>query len=375
MLRADGLEGVPVLPVSARTGAGLDALRGLLAERVRRREAALARLAADLATAAAGLDAGCGEGAAGRVGRDERRRVVGALGEAAGVPAVVRGVGRAHARRGTLAAGWPFTRWLRRLAPDPVRRLGLGEDRGADARTSLPAPSGAQRGQVASAARTLAAAAAGTLPAPWPALVRRAATTHEAALPDELDRAVRAADLHLTRPRWWALARAVQALLALVVVAGVAWLLVLAAAGWLALGDAVPTPDVRGIPVPTGLLLGGVLGGLALTLLVRVANRAGARRRARAAQRALQANVDAVAQRLVVAPVEAELRTREELCAALATAAGERRRRRRRYLAGLLVASGRTSARALARGRRATISRPRTSGRLSTAGPHATTAS
>jgi GTP-binding protein EngB required for normal cell division len=334
VLRADGLDGVPVLPVSARTGAGLEALRAMLAERVRRREAALARLSADVATAAVGLDAGCAAGAAGRAGRDERRRLAGALGEAAGVPAVVRGVAQAHARRGTLAAGWPFTRWLRRLAPDPLRRLGLGADRTPDARTSLPAPSGAQRGQVSSAARTLAADAAGTLPDPWPGLVRRAATSQEDALPEALDRAVGAADLRLTSPRWWALARALQALLAVVVVIGVVWLLVLAGVGWLRLGDVVPTPDVRGVPVPTGLLLGGVLCGLALTLLVRLLNRAGARRRARAAERALRANVDDVAQRLVIAPVEAELHAREELCSALANAAGERRRRGPRQARG-----------------------------------------
>jgi hypothetical protein len=111
-----------------------------------------------------------------------------------------------------------------------------------------------------------------------------------------------------------------------VVLVGVAWLVLLAVAGWLRVEDAVPTPDVRGIPIPTGLLLGGFLAGLVLTLLVRIVNRAGARRRARAAQRSLRAGVDGVAERLVVAPVQAELRAREELCGALAVAAGRRRR-------------------------------------------------
>jgi GTP-binding protein EngB required for normal cell division len=330
VLRADGLAGVPVLPVSARTGAGLDDLKELLADRARRREAALARLSADLTTAAAGLGAGCGEGAAGGVGRDGRRRLAGALGDAAGVPSVVHGVRRAHARRGALAAGWPFTRWLRRLAPDPLRRLGLGDDRGADARTSLPPPSSAQRSQVSSAARTLAADAAGTLPEPWPGLVRSAATANEERLPDELDRAVGAADLRMTRPRWWALARVMQAALAIVVVVGLLWLLALAGVGYLRLDDVIPTPDVRGVPVPTGLLLGGVLAGLLLTLLVRLANRIGARRRARAAERSLRAGVEGVGERLVVAPVEAELQAREQLCAALGAARDERRRRRGR---------------------------------------------
>jgi GTP-binding protein EngB required for normal cell division len=326
VLAADGLPKVPVLPVSARTGDGLDALRDVLADRARRREAALERLGADLTTAVAGLDAGCGEGGAGRIGRDARRQLTGALGDAAGVPTVVRGVERAHVRSGALAAGWPFTRWVRRFAPDPLRRLGLGAGREPDARTSLPAPSSAQGSQVASAARTLAAGAAGSLPEPWPGLVRRAATAHEDALPDALDRAVAAADLHVGRPRWWAMARVVQAALALIVLAGVVWLVLLAVAGWLRLEDVVPTPDVKGVAVPTALLLGGVIAGLVLTLLVRIVNRAGARRRARAAQRSLRAGVDGVAERLVVAPVQEELRAREELCGALAVAAGRRRR-------------------------------------------------
>jgi energy-coupling factor transporter ATP-binding protein EcfA2 len=322
VLADDGLAGLPVLPVSARTGAGLEALRGLLAERARRREAALARLAADLHGAAGGLDAGCGAGAPGRLGRDMRRRLTESLGEAAGVPSVVDAVERAHARRGVLAAGWPFTRWLRRLAPDPLRRLGLGPAREPDARTSLPGPSVAQRSQVAAAARALAADASGSLPEPWPGLVRGAATTHEAELPDALDRAVGATELPARQPRWWTLARAAQAAIALVAVAGALWLLILAGAGFLHVEDAVPLPDVRGVPVPTALLLGGLLAGLALTLVVRLVNRAGARRRARRAQRSLRAAVESVGERLVVAPVEAELRAREELCAAIAAAAG-----------------------------------------------------
>nr|MBA2535896.1 50S ribosome-binding GTPase [Actinomycetota bacterium] len=55
LLGEDGLSGVPVLVISARTGDGLAALRRALEERVRAREAALARLSADVTTAAAAL--------------------------------------------------------------------------------------------------------------------------------------------------------------------------------------------------------------------------------------------------------------------------------------------------------------------------------
>nr|MBA2476380.1 50S ribosome-binding GTPase [Actinomycetota bacterium] len=65
LLREDGLPRVPVLLVSARTGEGLDELRRALAERVARREAAVARLGADVSSAAASLAADCGGDAGG----------------------------------------------------------------------------------------------------------------------------------------------------------------------------------------------------------------------------------------------------------------------------------------------------------------------
>jgi energy-coupling factor transporter ATP-binding protein EcfA2 len=332
LLERDGLPGVPVLAASARTGLGLDGLRELLEERVSAREAAVARLAADVHRRAAELDAGCGAGRPGEVGRADRERLVAALGEAAGAPGVVSAVERAHRRRGALATGSPYVRWLRRLRPDPLKRLHLA-DRGAEgAATSLPAPTPVQRARAAAAVRGLAAGAGGELPQPWPGLLRQAATAHEERLPDRLDTAVAGADLHMTRPRWWALAGLVQALLAVAALVGAVWLVVLAALGWLRIEDVLPVPEVEGIPVPTGLLIGGLVLGFVVALLARVVNGAGARRRARAARRALDRRVEAVAGELVVAPVEAELDARRRLCAALQTASAADGRRPARRL-------------------------------------------
>ncbi|MCF4119729.1 50S ribosome-binding GTPase [Antribacter sp. KLBMP9083] len=52
LLREDGLDGVPVAPVSARTGAGLDELRGLLEKVVARRSVAAGRAAGEIESAA-----------------------------------------------------------------------------------------------------------------------------------------------------------------------------------------------------------------------------------------------------------------------------------------------------------------------------------
>jgi GTP-binding protein EngB required for normal cell division len=328
LLEAGGLRDVPVLAASARTGDGLPDLRAALADRVARREAALARLEADVDGAAGALGAAVGDGQPAGLGRGDRDRLVATLGEAAGLPAVLDAVQAAHRRRGALAAGVPWVAWLRRLRPDPLRRLRLGDDAGEAVRTSLPAPTPVQRAQVDAAVRSLAMDAARGLPEPWPSLARRAATAHEDALADRLDRAVAGANLQMTRPRWWTAARWLQRLLALVTLAGALWLLGLMALGYLQLDSAVPTPDVRGIPVPTGLLIGGLLAGLLVALVARWLNRVGARRRVRRARRAVAPRIEAVADEFVLAPLEAELRAPAELRQRLAAARGAKPRGR-----------------------------------------------
>ena len=59
----------------------------------------------------------------------------------AGVPAVTAAVERSTLRAGAARTGWPLLRWTRKLRPDPLERLHLGDER---ARTSLP-PAGAGR--------------------------------------------------------------------------------------------------------------------------------------------------------------------------------------------------------------------------------------
>ena len=328
LLASDGIRGAPLVVVSAETGDGLDELRRLLAERVRAREAAVARLAADVDDAAEALGTACGDKGTAGIRREDRRRLAAALEDAAGVPAVLRAVAASHRRRGALATGWPFLRWVRRLRPDPLRRLRLPETPRPAARTSLPPPTDVQTAQIATAARRLADRAAEGLPEPWPRLVRDTATERDTEVANRLDRAVSGADLHVSRPRWWSVASLVQRALALAVLAGGLWLLVLAVLGYLRVDEVVPLPEAYGIPIPTWLLGGGALAGIALAFLARLANGAGARRRTRAAARSLRSRVEGVGHELVVAPVEAELDVARRLCEAVASARRSGRRRR-----------------------------------------------
>ncbi len=326
-LAADGLPGLPVLTTSATTGDGLPALRELLAVRVREKRAAGARLSADLDTVAADLAAAVGQGAPGTVTRALRGELVDALADAAGVPTVVRAVERSVRLRGGRRTGWPVTSWLSRLRPDPLRRLHLDGPRPAVdaeretvslARTSLPAPTPVQRARVDAAVRTLCDEVTTDLSRPVADAVRRQATGHLDDLGDALDRAVAGTDLGVARtPWWWAVARALQLVLALALVAGALWLLGLLALGALQLPEPTP-PRVQGLPVPTLLLVAGAGGGLALGMLGRVATGVTARSRARTARRRLRASLGEVAEQLVLSPVEAELAAYRALRDALA---------------------------------------------------------
>ncbi|GAA2209785.1 hypothetical protein GCM10009850_052440 [Nonomuraea monospora] len=165
LLDGDGLDGIPVLAVSARTGRGVGELRALLGERVSERKSWSARLAADLTAAADRLAASggspeegdtpvtaadgrasagtrsagtvsvgtvsvgtvsVGTGSAGTVSAGTERALTGALCAAAGVPLVVEAVAKGHRHRAVVATGWPVTRWVRRFRPDPLRRLRIG---------------------------------------------------------------------------------------------------------------------------------------------------------------------------------------------------------------------------------------------------------
>jgi GTP-binding protein EngB required for normal cell division len=334
LLDREGVPQAPVIAVSAVTGEGVDTLRRLLLERVEARTAAAERLAADVDVAASALLAHCGQGKSRGVQAEDRRRLREALADAAGVPTVVRAVEAAHRRRGALATGWPFVRWLRRLRPDPLRRLRLPETPQELMRTSLPGPNEVQRARVELAARGLAEQAAAGLPEPWPQHVRAAALAAEDEISDRLDRAVAGADLHVRAPRWWRVAGALQTALAAAVAVGALWLLALLALSYLRLDDIVPVPEAEGIPLPTALLLGGALAGIAVAFLARIATGIGARRRSRAAGRALRARVDEAAEELVIAPVEAELARRDRLHRALANTFAEGIRRGRAHVMG-----------------------------------------
>jgi GTPase Era involved in 16S rRNA processing len=326
LLLADGLEGVPVFPTSARHGEGIDELKKALAEKVAAKKATRARLLADVKDAAERLQAENGTATPGDVARTRKQELVEAFADAGGVPTVVRAVDKATRVRARQATGWPVTKWLARLRPDPLKRLHLdlgprGKELTGGARASVPEATQVQRARVDTAVRAVADDAAAELSQPWVAAVRHASVSRLDDLGDALDRAVGGTDLGVSRtPLWWQLVRVLQWLLFVTALAGGLWLAGLAVMGYLQL-PAPSTPDHRGLPVPTLMLLGGAVAGVLVALSSRMLTGLAARRKARSADRRLRAAISEVTEELVVGPIEAEIeayrRTREGLATAL----------------------------------------------------------
>ncbi len=325
LLDADGLERVPLMATSARTGEGIDALRYAIAERVRAKKVTRARLEADLRGAAGRLRDATGTSGHPELSKQRIAALEDAFADAAGVPTVVQAVESATRMRGRRATGWPVTSWLSRLRPDPLKRLhlDLGKDGSAftgRGRTSVPAPTQVQRARVDAEVRAVADDVSIPLARPWAEAVRRASVARLPDLNDRLDSALTSTELDTERmPAWAGLVRMLQWLLLLVAVAGLVWSAVLVADPWL--GVSRPdTPDLAGFPVPSVLLLGGIVLGLLLALLCRLLVSATARSRARKADRRLRSAIASVAEELVTTPVRAELAAHDTVREGLARA-------------------------------------------------------
>jgi GTP-binding protein EngB required for normal cell division len=312
LVDADGLSGVPVLATSARTGEGIDELRDEIARRVRAKKVTRARLEADVRQAAVRLQGASGTSTHPELSKARIAALDDALAVAAGVPTVVGAVESATRIRANRATGWPVTAWLSRLRPDPLKRLHLdlgkdGKQYTGRGRTSVPAPTMVQRASVDSEVRAVADEVSAPLARPWAESVRRASVSRLPDLNDRLDSALAATDLDAARiPAWAWFVRVLQWLLLIAALAGAVWLGVLATDRYLNVSEP-STPDVAGFPVPTVLLLGGVVLGIALSLVCRLLVSGTARSRARSADRRLRSAIAEVADELVVAPVRAEL--------------------------------------------------------------------
>ncbi|WP_235933490.1 GTPase [Corynebacterium qintianiae] len=328
LLRDDGLRNVQVIPTSARTGYGVDELRGAIARVAQAHTAQTARIEADLEAVTAPW---AGQSAPRGVDKRAKREMDAVLVHAAGAERLAAATAAAYRKRLHQRTGWLLTSWVSRLRPDPLRRMGLREE--ADEvgvhRTSLPELDAASRATANQGVRGYAAAAAAGLPQAWASAVTDRAENIAEQLPAELDRAASRTRLPAQPSKAWGLATVLQWLALVAALIGVLWYLaaamlpgaLLPLMNTLGYGRTL-VPQIEGWPIPTLLIMGGLLFGLVVGLVTGVfggAIGAGIRTRTRAA---LRREIEATSAEHVVEPLSEVREDYAEFLGAVSAAAG-----------------------------------------------------
>ena len=320
LLEEDGIAAPTVIESSVPTGEGLAELRLVIGQRIAARDAALRRLDADLRTVAALV----GDLPMPAIkGEDRTFEALGrGLAAAAGSDVIADAVAAGYRHDAKRRTGWPFSRWLLRFRRHPLRALrGSADTVAAAAPASTAVPIDPSR--LALAVKDYADTRIGVAPPAWVRKGREAAATHVDSLPAQLSSAVTASTrVAGSPPRWWQGFGAAQSAVAALTLAGAAWLIALGVLGYLRIPAEPFEMRVRGWPLPTLMLLGGVAVGLLLALIARPIASAGGRRRGRRAVASLGGSVRGIAAEMVRSPLDQELERWRELASAVAVLAG-----------------------------------------------------
>lgn len=312
ILDREGLGSAKVVPVSARTGEGIETLARVVASVASDRMASVRSLAAHVRRAAKDLGGQTGLTAQVRRDDDEQRiesaqerqpltAVRQAAASVAGIDVVMRAVERSDRHRAHIRIGWLWLRWIERLRRDPLRALHLGTGRPSSAEagssehfgadlgrgvvdlSSLPHAEPAATGNLRSTAHVYALKACSGLPRGLAAQAVLRSDERAEHLVTPLDRAVAAVDYGASKsPAWWAVANMMQWVTALTALVGGLWLVMIHVLKEYLLLISIDVPRWGRVPWPTVLLLSGLLIGLVLaglgSLLARFQARCHSRR-------------------------------------------------------------------------------------------------
>lgn len=336
LLQAEGTEAhllAAPIAVSARTGDGVDVLRDLLAQVAAAKSLSLQRTDAQLhATASQLRTYAGGEGTvlAGAYALEAEQKLVKACYTSSQAEQVLQAATASYRRTAGQHTGWFLTRWMSRLKADPLRRLHLGQQEetksmskaeksagmlGSDSEnapelvaSSLPPLSAAQKAGMANAVRQYSKQMAARVDEPWKRSMKEAALSREAELPELLERDMVRIDYGLGRTRApWVIFNALQWIALLSALVGVGWLTLISGMAYLQIQlPPAPTPEGSPVPLPTLLLLLGILLGIASAGVGRLLTAMGSRYYARKLRGRLQTGVEKAVQSCVVAPVQQE---------------------------------------------------------------------
>lgn len=335
----------PPLALSARTGEGMDALRDLLAQVAAAKSASLQSTDAQLYAIASELRAYAGGEETTLTGADAltaERELTQACYDASPATQVLEAATESYRRAARTRTGWIATRWMGRLKADPLRRLHLGtgssgkngtkseakngRKKGTEASNpgmlgepaqesapelvapSLPPLSAAQKANMANAVRRYGSRMGQNVGEPWKRSLGEAALSQESELPTLIERDIARIDYTRGRQRApWTVFNVLQWLALLSALAGVAWLTLIAGLGYLQIQlPPPPAPEGFPVPLPTLLVILGVLLGIAAAGLGRLLTAWGARRYARRLRLRLNAGVEEAVRACVIEPVREE---------------------------------------------------------------------
>lgn len=311
ILERDGLN-VEVYPTSAATGLGIPELRARIVETASARHAAHEKLAADIRSSGREL-AGNARLAGGtdpsHAKEPEFAPVSKMLARAGGAHIVAKAAGESYTHRARKATGWPATRWIRQARIDPLKRLHL--DKTIEPAQIAPATgltvSESHVTQARSALRNYVEEATGHMPRAWARDVRDRADERTSKVHKDIDTLIARTNLEAKRsPLWWSVVNLLQWLVLLTAIVGGVWLLLLIFADTLQLQ--LPDPPAWGIfPLPTLLLLGGIVAGWLLSLVSRYLVSRGAKRTEERVQRRLDEKIVEHAENEILVPLREEV--------------------------------------------------------------------
>ncbi len=340
LLDSEGLPDVQIFVTSAKTGAGIEELRKLLAEAVSARKAAAARISADVDKVVARFEPyGVFEGDAfaADVAGDldavtlpagTERELATSFAGATGVAAIGDALRSARELRAMDYVGWPVSWLIERLtSSDPIRKVRLGKI-WSELRGTTAGPSGTQQAEIDNALTQVADERVPPLPRPWSRTVRAAIRSSADDIPAAVGAEIGAAlPADPVVDRWWRLIGVVQGLLLGLVLVGAAWFVAVLIVGVAGVGSGMPklfTSDWyllwAGLMVAVGLA-GGWLTARICTRAVSVA----AGRETEALREDIDRRMAEVAHDLVIAPADFELGELARFRAELRIAAGAAR--------------------------------------------------
>jgi GTP-binding protein EngB required for normal cell division len=320
LLDSEGLADARLQLTSARTGAGLDDLRKVLAATVSARRAASERIGADVDAMIERFLPYAGEMSVTGAPDDAEEpwtvpprsaeMLAESFARAAGVPGVGQALQSARELKAVDYVGWPVA-WLadRVVGRHPVRKLRLG-NLWDELREVSAGPAGAQQAEIDNAITTLGDQVGAGRPAPWSSTVRTAARSKAQQIPAALGAAIgESLPAENTVTPWWRLAAAWQGLLLGCAAVGLAWMVAILVLGVFRVAPHAPAIFRDPVLLPwVAVMIAAILllGWLTASGSMSLVNAAAVRERAQV-DGEMRSRMITVADQMVLLPIRQEL--------------------------------------------------------------------